>query len=1174
MSLKRSLMLGLLCLAASSVQAQRVFVFPAPGTTLPIPVFTAEPFAGLTGFTGAPSPFAIFSNPDATKYYVVSKSANDTVVVLSSSFGLQVSNRFNFGVPAEAADISPDGRRLVVLAGTVHIIDTTTDQEVSNITLPTSVQPVDLAFSPDSTRVAILTRSTLGTIQTSPVYVIDLANPQTPVSNFSAQGLNAAISAAPNGLFYVTAANRIYELDRSGSLRPSGEISLNGLPSKLAFTPDGLFAVGANLSPQTGSHLLSLNIQTRTVTPIPFSNLTGITFDRVILLGNTRGIAYSPTTQKLYDINFNNLTAVEATFGATNALQNVLAVTTSNEFPTPRYLFIGTTNGLSRVAIANNLIGNPLPLITPPVSGTGVAFAGPSSTAAAAQIFGFNKNQSVAGGAQYQPLIVRVVDSNGQPVSGATVNFTSNNATALLAPANATTNAQGYAQTIVTAPNAVGDFVVTATSGGATTTFPLTVATAGGGTTPGGGAGTSGGLSIISGNGQGIRENFQSTELLAVEVRDTSGNVVPNANVVFTITSGSGTLQPGGLQGTLGVCSSAGQQVTCATDANGQAGVSFLASPIPAGFSFQQSTVSATYASNAVNFTLTTYVNALPLGGLSPDPTVQISKPTAEDRIIVAKAGSTVPAAVIAQVVAAGGPQTGQGIPNIGLRVFTSFSPDQGPSAFCNGPGRVALTDASGAATCDLVVGGRLGTTQLNVNVGAFNNQAPLTLTVLPGDPGRITIQRGNNQSGLPGAQLPEALVAVISDAFGNPLPGVKATFTVVTPGTVTLRNIFDTSDAQGRVSALATLGGTPGPQQVRVSVGNLSQTFTLTVNATFGSVTAVSGSGQTAEINQAFASPLVVRVLDTQGRPLPGAAVTFSVSSGSATLSAASAVTDANGQASVTIRAGATPGPITVSATAGGFTAAFNLTSRLPGPQLSVEGFVNAASFERGVVPGSIVTIFGAGIAPNVRGSVIPATIVGSLPISLAGVDVTFNGVAAPIFAVSNADGRESVTVQVPFETAPGQAQVRVNVSGGVSTISVPVQPVQPGFFETFDGTTRYVVAQRPDGSFVTPSNPARRGEVVRVYLTGLGQVTPATATNRGGSPNQRVNANLVLGLNYEGTVITSAEYAEGLIGVYVLTFTVPANAPAGSAIPLNMAAVGPDGQSVFSRDTAIAIQ
>src|SRR5207244_1709835 len=128
------------------------------------------------------------------------------------------------------------------------------------------------------------------------------------------------------------------------------------------------------------------------------------------------------------------------------------------------------------------------------------------------------------------------------------------------------------------------------------------------------------------------------------------------------------------------------------------------------------------------------------------------------------------------------------------------------------------------------------------------------------------------------GQRLPSALVAQVTDAFGNILPGQKVTFEVVNPGSVTLSNIFDTSDANGNVSALATLGGTPGPQQVRVKIGNVTSTFTLTTNVTFGGITAVSGSGQTAVINSNFAQPLIVKVTDNNGAILSNATVAFAV--------------------------------------------------------------------------------------------------------------------------------------------------------------------------------------------------------------------------------------------------------------------------------------------------------
>src|SRR5207253_9869294 len=124
---------------------------------------------------------------------------------------------------------------------------------------------------------------------------------------------------------------------------------------------------------------------------------------------------------------------------------------------------------------------------------------------------------------------------------------------------------------------------------------------------------------------------------------------------------------------------------------------------------------------------------------------------------------------------------------------------------------------------------------------------------------------------------------------------------------------------------------------------------------------------------------------------------------------------------------------------------------------------------------------------------TVTAGTLVGPLQTSLAGVSVTFNGINAPIYSVSNVNGREQVTVQVPFDVAPGNATVVINAAGGGSATinNVTIQSISPGVFQ-LPGAGNFAVLVRPDGSFVTSDNPIRRGEVIRMYVTGLGQVGP----------------------------------------------------------------------------------
>ncbi|HEY9229536.1 MAG TPA: Ig-like domain-containing protein [Gemmatimonadaceae bacterium] len=98
------------------------------------------------------------------------------------------------------------------------------------------------------------------------------------------------------------------------------------------------------------------------------------------------------------------------------------------------------------------------------------------------------------------------------------------------------------------------------------------------------------------------------------------------------------------------------------------------------------------------------------------------------------------------------------------------------------------------------------------------------------------------------------------------------------------------------------------------------------------------ASDGQTAVVGTALANPIVVRVTDQNGNALAGATVTFTVIAGGGSVSANSAVTGADGRASVTWTIGLVAGAnalqasiasgASVTITATGIPAAFaNLT-------------------------------------------------------------------------------------------------------------------------------------------------------------------------------------------------------------------------------------------------------
>lgn len=79
----------------------------------------------------------------------------------------------------------------------------------------------------------------------------------------------------------------------------------------------------------------------------------------------------------------------------------------------------------------------------------------------------------------------------------------------------------------------------------------------------------------------------------------------------------------------------------------------------------------------------------------------------------------------------------------------------------------------------------------------------------------------------------------------------------------------------------------------------------------------AVSGAGQTGAVGTALESPIVVRVVDSSNKPVPGIEVSWSTSAGS--LSPVSDESDADGEAATVLTLPATSGDVTVTATVDG---------------------------------------------------------------------------------------------------------------------------------------------------------------------------------------------------------------------------------------------------------------
>ena len=678
-------------------------------------------------------------------------------------------------------------------------------------------------------------------------------------------------------------------------------------------------------------------------------------------------------------------------------------------------------------------------------------------------------------------------------------------------------------------------------------------------------------ITVLQGNGQMICPFCPSLGVafpsafdgMYVKVTDSNGNPVANSPVTWIVTSGQGQL----------TSNSSGADTTY-TNASGIATegyFGFTPSTSTAATAFIQSSVSASISNGSgVTFYETVVTPNLTITGNNGAP-VQVSVQTtcagciSPGDTLSGNAGSTSSTPFVVQVYAPG--SATPVIPNVAVRLIPNQT---SPTISCaTGPGAdpgSVLTDANGNATCTPIIGSTTGTGTFYIQVGGvpalglnpangpqgYFQSGNYVLKVLPGVPGSVAIVSGNNQTANPGQALAFPLIATVADAAGNPLSGQSVTWTVSPSGGATLSNTTTSSNSNGQVQTNVTLASsTAGSVQVKVALAgnpNISATFNITANVQITGLQFLISNATTLLVNSS--TPITVQVNAGNGQTASGIPVNFTVS-GPATLSSGTAVTNSSGQATVAAISGAATGTVTITATTGSQSATYIFSVIPAGPSVTSGSFYNGADFQAGSIsPCGIATIIAPGIAPTLSG-VATSNQVGSMPYALAGVQVLFNGAPSPIYNVANVNGQQQVTFQVPCNVTPGSSPVTVNVGGGTATVSVTVKPASPGLFMSGSGSTAVPVLERPDGSFVSASNPARRGEQLIAYVTGLGPTTPSVATNAVPAPgsNPTIQGTVIVGIDGNGAPFTGAAVSPDIVGVEMVTFVVPSSIPTGTA-------------------------
>ncbi len=1154
-------LLAALCLAAvaGGLNAANVFVMPGTsGQTLNI-VGTSTLGTPVTvpNMSGA---FLALARPDGERFYILSRNRSDqTLVILDRDFNVVAKKAL--GDDVTSALITPDGKKLVVLTAVLRVFDTETGNEIVSPTQPdVGAGHEDMAVSQDSKYVFVLSSSARRVIAIN----ISGTNFTIAGSVLLTGGVYTGLATGPNGIIYASMTNQVVAIDPVTITQYGAEMSVNGLPGRLSFTPDGLRAVAVNSQTITGSSAFVFDLPNRTTSKV--STIPEV-LDDVLVVSNSRAIARS-TGGNLYEITISPASIAQAAIAGQQAISNVTGIAISNELPNAKHLYVttatvGAGSSISHIDLTGTGLSETDRVVLAETSGK-VSYAGAASGGPVVSALTINNNQSVVVSSTLSPLIARFLDIEGKPVASAPVTWSTGTAEVLITSSETTTTKEGFVRAQVTAPATPGPYTVLATSGTAKATFNFSAATAtsGGGDSGGGTTTSSGGISIYSGNGQLVPEYSSGNAELMVLVKKADGTLASGEPVTYEVTSGPVSVAGSDTY----TCSG----TTCTTDSTGKTGIKFTASSASYA-SFVKALVTARLTNGAsVVFYIVIYMRADVMGNTAEGPRISIVKPDFGETL-TGGVGSTLKDAVEAKVYAGAGPMQNQPIPSVSLTVTTGYGETEGPTAKCQDN---LLTDSNGLAVCDVTFGGQLGEAPLTVSVGLARSW-PRRLKVTAGEAAIVRIAQGNNQTGTPGQKLTLSPVVIVSDASGNVLAGQLVSWEIVQSGSMTLSNVKNITDANGKASCDVALGQTAGIVTLKVKAGNASATFSFTVNLKIGSLVKTGGDLQSAEPGKPFAEKLGVQVLDESGKGISGVQVAFSVLSGYAIVSPATVTTDLNGKASTSVTAGSQAGTIKIRAAIGTITQDFTLTARPAGPVVTSAGFRNAASNQQGVTPGGLVVISGSAFADGLSGLVNATATQGVYPTQLNGIEVRFNGYAAPILWARNQSGVQEVEVQVPFEVTAGTASVAIrSTSGTSSTVSnVVVKALDPGIFETNSSAVPFATATRPDGTQVNPSNPARRGERIRFFVTGAGQASPLLSTNVPAVSGQSILNDVVTGLDNAGITTVSAVALEGSIGMYAITVEIPESWPTGMRA-LAFAVKGANGEWVFAKDSALPVQ
>jgi len=211
------------------------------------------------------------------------------------------------------------------------------------------------------------------------------------------------------------------------------------------------------------------------------------------------------------------------------------------------------------------------------------------------------------------------------------------------------------------------------------------------------------------------------------------------------------------------------------------------------------------------------------------------------------------------------------------------------------------------------------------------------------------------------------------------------------------------------------------------------------------------------------------------------------------------------------------------------------------PGPVIFPKGVIPAAGpapFPYDVAPGAYVSIYGSLLTATAMTASQP------YPAQLGDVQVLVNGVAQPIQYISAG--------QINFIYAnsnPGLTQLTVKNANGQNTVNVRLAPAVPSIF-LLDANATAAGVNALTGTVVGPNTPFHAGDIMSLFLTGLG----ATTLNNGLDYAQ---IQPTVSVGGQACAASYAGRAPSFAGLDQINCTIPSGAT-GSKVPVTVTSNG----------------